>query len=185
MWVSRETHAGTGDHGMARRSWCHRGHAQSRIAASGPADGLADTGEWLALADGERIIRLVAHHVGGEVHPSSPPELPETGERFEGLLLPIVAAPAIAIHKPAVAIVTLEDYVAAGIMPSDQAAVLRIRRRETPQCACRPRDLDRNDRRRDDLRSWLSTESIRACENPSASTMNTTFAEHWILPMPD
>jgi hypothetical protein len=28
------------------------------------ADGLADTGEWLAPADGERIIRLVAHHVG-------------------------------------------------------------------------------------------------------------------------
>jgi type IV secretion system protein TrbB len=50
-------------------------------------DGLADTGEWLAPADGERIIRLVAHHVGAEVHPSSPrvsAELPETGERFEG-----------------------------------------------------------------------------------------------------
>jgi type IV secretion system protein VirB11 len=27
-------------------------------------DGLADTGERLAPADGERIIRLVAHHVG-------------------------------------------------------------------------------------------------------------------------
>ena len=35
-------------------------------------DGLADTGEWLAPADGERIIRLVAHHVGAEVHPASP-----------------------------------------------------------------------------------------------------------------
>ena len=32
-------------------------------------DGLADTGAWLAPADGERIIRLVAHHVGAEVHP--------------------------------------------------------------------------------------------------------------------
>jgi hypothetical protein len=66
-------------------------------------DGLADTGEWLALADGERIIRLVAHHVGAEVHPSNPrvsAELPEIGERFEGLLPPIVAAPALAIGKP-------------------------------------------------------------------------------------
>ena len=91
-------------------------------------DGLADTGDFLAPADGERIIRLVAHHVGSEVHPSNPrvsAELPETGERFEGLLPPIVAAPIFAIRKPAVAIFTLDDYVAAGIMLQDQAAVLR------------------------------------------------------------
>ena len=44
-------------------------------------------------------------------------ELPETGERFEGLLPPVVAAPAFAIRKPAVAVFTLDDYVAAGIMP--------------------------------------------------------------------
>ena len=43
-------------------------------------------------------------------------ELPETGERFEGLLPPVVAAPAFAIRKPAVAVFTLDDYVAAGIM---------------------------------------------------------------------
>ena len=92
-------------------------------------DGLADTGEWLAPADGERIIRLVAHHVGAEVHPGSPrvsAELPETGERFEGLLPPIVAAPTFAIRKPAVAIFTLDDYVAAGIMLPEQATVLRL-----------------------------------------------------------
>jgi type IV secretion system protein TrbB len=92
-------------------------------------DGLADTGAWLAPADGERIIRLVAHHVGAEVHPSNPrvsAELPETGERFEGLLPPIVAAPTFAICKPAVAIFTLEDYVAAGIMLPEQATVLRL-----------------------------------------------------------
>ena len=51
-------------------------------------EGLADTGERLSAADGERIVRLVAHHVGAEVHPASPrvsAELPDTGERFEGL----------------------------------------------------------------------------------------------------
>jgi type IV secretion system protein VirB11 len=32
------------------------------------ADGLADTGKRLLAADGERIVRLVAHHVGAEVH---------------------------------------------------------------------------------------------------------------------
>jgi Flp pilus assembly CpaF family ATPase len=39
----------------------------------------------LSAADGERIVR----HVGAEVHPRSPrvsAELPETGERFEGVL---------------------------------------------------------------------------------------------------
>jgi type IV secretion system protein VirB11 len=62
------------------------------------------------------------------VHPGSPrvsAELPETGERFEGLLPPVVAAPAFAIRKPAVAVFTLDDYVAAGIMNSAQAETLR------------------------------------------------------------
>ena len=65
------------------------------------SEGLADTGEHLSPADGERIVRLVAHHVGAEVHAGSPrvsAELPETGERFEGLLPPVVAAPAFAIR---------------------------------------------------------------------------------------
>jgi len=92
------------------------------------AEGLADTGRSLSFSDGERIIRLVAHHVGAEVHADRPcvsAELPETGERFEGLLPPVVAAPAFAIRKPAVAVFTLEDYVAAGIMTAGQAAALR------------------------------------------------------------
>ncbi len=93
------------------------------------SSGLSDTGERLSAADGERIVRLVAHHVGAEVHPGAPrvsAELPETGERFEGLLPPVVAAPAFAIRKPAIAIFTLENYVATGIMTADQAAMLRI-----------------------------------------------------------
>ncbi|RAZ88868.1 P-type conjugative transfer ATPase TrbB [Mesorhizobium hawassense] len=91
--------------------------------------GLSDTGERLSAADGERIVRLVAHHVGAEVHAGAPrvsAELPETGERFEGLLPPVVAAPAFAIRKPAVAIFTLEDYVAAGIMSACQADALLL-----------------------------------------------------------
>ena len=64
--------------------------------------GLAETTERLSAPDGERIVRLVAHHVGAEVHAGSPrvsAELPETGERFEGLLPPVVAAPAFAIQS--------------------------------------------------------------------------------------
>ena len=92
------------------------------------AGGLIDTGEHLSPSDGERIVRLVAHHVGAEVHQGSPrvsAELPETGERFEGLLPPVVAAATFAIRKPAVAVFTLDDYVAAGIMNFRQAETLR------------------------------------------------------------
>lgn len=90
-------------------------------------DGVEDTGAHLAPADGERIIRLVAHHVGAEVHAAMPrlsAELPDTGERFEGLLPPVVAAPSFAIRKPAVAVFTLADYVSAGIMTRVQADCL-------------------------------------------------------------
>jgi P-type conjugative transfer ATPase TrbB len=90
--------------------------------------GLENTDQVMSPADGERIVRLVAHHVGAEVHAGRPrvsAELPETGERFEGLLPPVVAAPAFAIRKPAVAIFTLDDYAAAGIMTDAQALLLR------------------------------------------------------------
>ena len=92
-------------------------------------EGLVATDDILIPADGERIVRLVAHHVGAEVHPGSPrvsAELPETGERFEGLLPPVVTAATFAIRKPAVAVFTLGDYVAAGIMTEAQADVLRL-----------------------------------------------------------
>src|SRR5216684_1383151 len=91
-------------------------------------EGLADTGQRLSAADGERIVRLVAHHVGIEVHATSPrvsAELPETGERFEGLIPPVVMAPAFAIRKPAVAVFTVDGYVAARVMTARQAEILR------------------------------------------------------------
>ncbi|ARP98049.1 P-type conjugative transfer ATPase TrbB [Pseudorhodoplanes sinuspersici] len=92
------------------------------------SEGLSDTGATLLPADGERIIRLVAHHVGAEVHPGAPrvsAELPGTGERFEGLLPPVVSTAAFSIRKPAVAVFTLDDYAAAGIMTAAQAEILR------------------------------------------------------------
>lgn len=44
--------------------------------------GIEDTGSRIAPADAERIVRLVAHHVGVEVHAGTPrvsAELPESG----------------------------------------------------------------------------------------------------------
>ena len=90
--------------------------------------GLEPTPHRLEPAEGERVIRLVAHHVGvevGEDRPRLSAELPETGERFEGLLPPVVRGPAFAVRKPAVAVFTLDDYVAAGVMGADQARRLR------------------------------------------------------------
>ena len=59
--------------------------------ALGPAIAgfLEDTGRRVTPADAERIVRLVAHHVGVEVQAGATrvsAELPESGERFEGLL---------------------------------------------------------------------------------------------------
>ena len=92
------------------------------------SEGMSDTGEHISPADGERIIRLVAHHVGAEVHSGAPrvsAELPDSGERFEGLLPPIVTGPAFAIRKPAISVFTLDDYVSAGTVTAGQAALLR------------------------------------------------------------
>jgi type IV secretion system protein TrbB len=90
--------------------------------------GRIDTGERLQTAEVERIIRLVASHVRVEVHAGNPvvsAELPETGERFEGLLPPVALAPCFAIRKPAARIYTLDDYVADRIMGPLQAQTLR------------------------------------------------------------
>ena len=91
-------------------------------------EGLTPTPETILASDGERIIRLVAHHVGVEVHEGAPrlsAELPETGERFEGLIPPVVAAPTFAIRKPAIAVFTLDQYVSGKIMTRAQAKNLR------------------------------------------------------------
>ena len=91
--------------------------------------GLEDTGCRIEATDAERIVRLVAHHVGVEVHSNAPrvsAELPGTRERFEGLLPPVVAAPCFAIRRPAVAVFTLDDYIDACVMTHEQARRLRL-----------------------------------------------------------
>ena len=91
-------------------------------------EGCLDTGIRLGPADVERIIRLVASHIRLEVHAGNPivsAELPETGERFEGILPPVATAPCFSIRKPAARIYTLADYVADHIMQAPQAERLR------------------------------------------------------------
>ncbi len=89
--------------------------------------GRQDTGERIGSAEAERIIRLVAAHVRREVHDKAPivsAELPESGERFEGVMPPVAPAPCFAVRKPADVLYRLADYVAARIMSGAQARVL-------------------------------------------------------------
>ena len=91
-------------------------------------EGRVDTGVAFEPAEVERVIRLVASHVRTEVHAGNPvvsAELPESGERFEGLLPPVASAPCFAIRKPAARIHTLDDYIADRILSPEQASALR------------------------------------------------------------
>ena len=90
--------------------------------------GRMPTGAKLLPAVAERIIRLVAAHVRTEVHAGAPilsAELPETGERFLGVLPPVVRAPSFAIRKRALRIMNLACYVDDGVMTEAQASFLR------------------------------------------------------------
>jgi type IV secretion system protein VirB11 len=86
------------------------------------------TGEKLAAADADRILRLLADHAGEVVTRDSPrisATLPETGERFQGAFMPVVSSPAFAIRKRPEVVFTLAEYIAEGIMSEGQATVIR------------------------------------------------------------
>ena len=92
------------------------------------SEGRAPLGLTLSRADAERIIRLIAAHVGVEVHAGAPvlsAELPETGERFEGMLPPVSEFPIFAIRKRAAGIIPLEVYVRTGVLSPEQCEVLK------------------------------------------------------------
>ncbi len=96
--------------------WLDR-HGEGRIC----------TGEIITPPDAERIVKLVASHIRQEVTQNRPivsAELPGGGERFEGLLPPVVTAPCFSIRKGAVKIFTLADYVTAETMTKAQADAL-------------------------------------------------------------
>jgi type IV secretion system protein VirB11 len=97
------------------------------------SEGRQFTGERIGPAEAERIIRLVAAHVRREVTDKAPivsAELPDTGERFEGVMPPVAPAPCFAVRKPADVLYRLTDYVAARIMSGAQAELLAAAVRE-------------------------------------------------------
>ncbi len=76
----------------------------------------------------ETVIRLLAAHAGENANPESPSiagVLPATGERFQGLLPPLVDRPTFTIRKRPTRIFTLNDYVASGVLSADGANSIR------------------------------------------------------------
>ena len=91
-------------------------------------EGRFDTGNRLSPEEAERVVRLVASHINQDVTSKAPiisAELPGQGERFEGILPPIVSAPCFSIRKGAVSVFTLEDYVKAGSLSDAQSEALK------------------------------------------------------------
>ena len=81
----------------------------------------------LSVSRSEAIIKTIAGFHDKEITKGRPfieCELPLDGSRFAGQFPPIVPAPTFAIRKRAIAIFTLDQYVAAGIMTQAQLAVI-------------------------------------------------------------
>ena len=81
----------------------------------------------LSTSRSESIIKTLAGFNGKEITKGRPLlecELPIDGSRFAGQFPPIVPAPTFAIRKKAIAIFTLDQYVAAGIMTTAQLVVI-------------------------------------------------------------
>lgn len=76
----------------------------------------------------ERVIRLIADYVGEPVTREMPRlagVLPGSGERFQGFLPPVTAAPAFSIRKRPAVVWRLDDYVRDGVMTEAEAVRLR------------------------------------------------------------
>ena len=90
--------------------------------------GRFDTEKFLTPREAERVVRLVGSHINQDVTTKAPiisAELPGNGERFEGLMPPVVHAPCFSIRKGAVAVFTIDDYVKAGTMCKAQGEALK------------------------------------------------------------
>ena len=99
-----------------------------RIWVDRIGEGRSFTGEMLASDDANRILRLLADHAGEVVtrdRPRVSATLPQTGERFQGAFMPLVAIPAFAIRKRPEVVFDLADYVARGSLEPQTADLLR------------------------------------------------------------
>lgn len=104
-----------------------------RLVLDRAGEGRRRTETILGAEARERVIRLVADHVGHPVTPADPRlsgVLPGGGERFQGLLPPVSPAAAFSIRKRPQLVWTLEDYVRDGVVTARQANLLRAAARD-------------------------------------------------------
>jgi type IV secretion system protein VirB11 len=97
-----------------------------RIVLDRTGRGREDTGHVMTPGARERVIRLVADHVGELVLRDDPRlsgVLP-SGERFQGFLPPVCAQPTFSIRKRPGVIWTLGDYVRDGVMKAADAETI-------------------------------------------------------------
>ncbi len=90
-------------------------------------EGRLDTGYNINPADAERIIYLVASSTGATCNNDNPilaAEFPGSGNRFQGVLPPVVTAPTITIRKKALMVYPLDQYIKDGIMSEPQKEVI-------------------------------------------------------------
>lgn len=100
-----------------------------RLILDRASSGRQDTGLRLAPEARDRSIKLIADYMGEAVARETPRlsgVLPETGERFQALLPPLVTGPAFSIRKRPGVIRTLVDYVDEGSLSPRQADLLRL-----------------------------------------------------------
>lgn len=93
------------------------------------AHGIVVTKDSLDAAARERVIRLVAAGAGDACSGTSSivsAELPSSGERFEGLLPPVVTSPCFSIRKPAATPFSIGDFIDQGAISAAVASELRI-----------------------------------------------------------
>ena len=83
----------------------------------------------IAASAAETVIRLLGSHMNETVNPDYPAiagVLPQSGERFQGLLPPLVDKPTFSIRKRPTVIFTLDDYVTSGVLSVEGAQTIRI-----------------------------------------------------------
>jgi type IV secretion system protein VirB11 len=99
-----------------------------RLIVDAIGEGRRDTGVRLTAEARERVIRLVAEHVGEPVTREDPRlsgVLP-SGERFQGFLPPVSSQPTFSIRKRPAVIWRIDDYVGQGVMTPGQAQALKM-----------------------------------------------------------
>jgi Flp pilus assembly CpaF family ATPase len=97
------------------------GNADGSVWVDRVGRGMERTDVHLSPADAYSFLTTVAAFGDAELGPHRPSlqaQLPFWGYRLQALVPPVVTAPVFAIRTPATAVFTLEQYAAAGILPS-------------------------------------------------------------------